>query len=59
MKKLLAPIDREFRQVLETVNIQSSLDIVLLDKSLIERTKNSNWSKIELSGCRKPQYAEI
>jgi len=37
MKKLLAPFDREFKQVLKTINMQSILDIVVLEKSMIER----------------------
>ena len=41
MRKLLTPFDREFKQVLETINIKSILNIVLLEKSLIERKKRS------------------
>jgi len=38
--EVLAPFDREFEKVLETNNKQSTLDMVLPEKSLMERTKN-------------------
>ena len=38
MRKLLAPFDREFKQVLETINTQSVLDIVFPEK-LLKRGK--------------------
>lgn len=42
MRKLLAPFDRELNKVLETINMQWTLDIVLLEKSLKERNFCSN-----------------
>jgi len=36
---LLAPFDREFQGVFEIINMKSVLDIVLLEKSSIERIK--------------------
>jgi len=53
MNKLLAPFDREFNQVVETINTQSRLDIMLLEKSLIERKFCSNRSQNQLSGSKK------
>jgi len=42
MENFLAPFDREFKQVLEAINMQSALDIVLLGKSLTEgKTEHS------------------
>jgi hypothetical protein len=43
MKKLFAPFDREFKEVLETINMQGMLDILLIDKSLKERNFCSNF----------------
>jgi len=36
---LLAPLDREFKEVLKTINMPSILYIALLEKPLIERVK--------------------
>lgn len=36
MEKLLAPFDGGFKEVLKTINIQNTLNILLLEKSLIE-----------------------
>jgi len=59
MKKLLAPFDREFKQVPVTINMQSSLDILLSKKSSIEGEKSSNGSQIHLSRSRKKLAAGI
>jgi len=32
MKELIAPFDREFRKVVETINMQGTSDIVFLEK---------------------------
>ena len=42
MKKLLASFDREFKQVLETINVQNMLVIMALEKSLTKEKKSSN-----------------
>jgi len=57
MKKLLVPFDREPKEVLETINMQSSLDILLSRKSSIEGKKSSDRSQIQLSDPRKKQTA--
>ena len=59
MKKLLTSFDREFKKVLETINKQSILDIVVIEKSLIEREKKTNWPRIQLSGSKKLLAAGI
>jgi len=59
MKKLLAPFDREFKQVPETINMQSSLSILLSKKSLIERFFFANPPQIHRSGLRKTLSAGI
>jgi len=41
MVELLAPFDREFKEVLVIINMQSILDIASLEKSLIERISMS------------------
>jgi len=53
MNKLLAPFDREFNQVVETINTQSKLYIMLLEKSLIKGKFCSNRSQNQLSGSKK------
>ena len=52
MKKLLAPFDREFKEVLETINMQGSLDILILKKSSMEGKKSSNRPQIHCSRFR-------
>ena len=59
MEKLLAPFDRESKEVPKTINIPSRLNIVLLEKLVIERTKISNQPQIELSGFRKMSTSGI
>jgi len=56
---LLAPLDREFKEVLKTINMPSILDIALLEKSLIEGVKNSKWPQIQSLGSKKPLTAGI
>ncbi|KAL9550956.1 hypothetical protein PS6_005254 [Mucor atramentarius] len=51
MEKLLAPFDRESKEVPKTINIP--------EKSVIEGTKISNRPQIELSGFRKMLTAGI
>jgi len=58
MKKLLAPFDREFKKVLETINMQGSLVTIILKKSSIERNSCSNRSQIQLSGSKQQLTAE-
>lgn len=50
-----APFDREFKDVFETINMSSRLEIVSLEKSVIEgkKKKSSNRPQIQLSGFRK------
>jgi len=59
MRKLLAPFDRELNKVLETINMQWTLDIVLLEKSLKERNFCSNQWRIQLSGYKEPLPAGV
>jgi len=49
MEELLAPFDREFKGVLETINILNRLDRLLLEKLSMERNFYSNRSQIQLS----------
>jgi len=54
MKKLLVSFDREFKEVLETINVKSMLNIVPLDKSL---TKEKKFKGITNSSLRMRRNA--
>lgn len=53
MKEFLVPFDRKFKRVLETLNILNRLDILPLDKRLVERNFCLNRSQIQLSGSQE------
>lgn len=45
MEEILAPFDREFKEILGTISMQSRLYIVALEKNLIERNFVENDPK--------------
>jgi len=59
MEKLVAPFDREFKELLKTINVQSILDIVLLEKSSIEVFFCQSWSQIQLSEWKEMLTAGV
>jgi len=52
MDELSASFDRGSKEVLDTINMPSRLNIVSLEKYAVEEIKSSNGPQMQLSGSK-------